>query len=293
MKKTYIYAAISILLWSTMPTVSKLLLEKLDSFQVLCISSLFAFAALLIVNIATGNIKNIKNFHSKDIVIAALIGLPGTFLYYIFLYMGTDRMTASQSFIINYLWPIMSVLFACILLKEKMTVRKAIAIAMSFIGVITVAGKDLTKFDTTVLLGGLFCILAAVSYGAFTALNKKWHYDKPISMMISFLVSFVLSIVINFIQGTKWDINGLQILGMGWNGVFVLAIATVTWALALDAGNTAKISNLAYITPFLALVWTFFILEEPINPWAIAGLCIIVLGIMIQIKDKPARKRNS
>jgi len=67
MKKAYIFAGITILLWSTMATVSKLLLNTLDSFTVLCISSLFAALFLMIVNIVTGNIKLLKGYSLKDI----------------------------------------------------------------------------------------------------------------------------------------------------------------------------------------------------------------------------------
>ena len=286
MKKTYLYAGISILLWSSLATVSKLLLGTMNSYQVLCVSALFAAVALLIVNIFTKRLHLLKAYKLKDYITIILIGLPGTFFYYIFLYAGTDKMLASQAFIINYLWPIMSVVFACILLKERFTARKAIAIGMSFLGVITVAGGELTHFSLDTLWGMLFCIGAAVSYGSFTALNQKWHYDKQISMMISFLASFLLSLVINIAMGTDMSLNLLQTVGLGWNGIFVMAIATVTWALALDSGKTAKVSNLAYITPFLSLVWTFLFLKEPINPWSVVGLIIIVLGIFIQLKDK-------
>ena len=286
MKKTYFYAGVSILFWSSLATVSKLLLGTMNSYQVLCVSALFAAVALLIVNIFTKRLHLLKAYKLKDYITIILIGLPGTFFYYVFLYAGTDKMLASQAFIINYLWPIMSVVFACILLKERFTARKAIAIGMSFLGVITVAGGELTHFSLDTLLGMLFCIGAAVSYGSFTALNQKWHYDKQISMMIAFLASFLLSLVINIAMGTDMSLNLLQTVGLGWNGIFVMAIATVTWALALDSGKTAKVSNLAYITPFLSLVWTFLFLKEPINPWSVVGLIIIVLGIFIQLKDK-------
>lgn len=286
MKKTYFYAGVSILLWSSLATVSKLLLGTMNSYQVLCVSALFAAVALLIVNLFTKRLGLLKTYRLKDYVTMVLIGLPGTFFYYVFLYAGTDKMLASQAFIINYLWPIMSVVFACILLKERFTARKAIAIGMSFLGVITVAGGELAHFSADTLLGMLFCIGAAVSYGSFTALNQKWHYDKQISMMIAFFASFLLSLVINIAMGTDMSLNLLQTVGLGWNGIFVMAIATVTWALALDSGKTAKVSNLAYITPFLSLVWTFLFLKEPINPWSVLGLIIIVLGIIIQLKDK-------
>ena len=286
MKKAYIYAGTSILLWSTIATISKLLLSTMDSYQILYISALFASLTLFGFIIFSGRVSVLKQYKIKDYLIMIAIGLPGNFFYNLFLYEGTDRMLASQAFIINYLWPIMSVVFACILLKEKMTVRKAIAIVMSFLGVITVAGGDLLSFNTKTLSGVLLCVCAAISYGLFTALNQKWHFDKDLSMAVSFFSTFLISLVISLANGKMVAVGALQLAGIAFNGIFVLAIATTTWALALDSGKTAKISNLAYITPFLSLIWTCVFLHEPIKPLSVAGLAIIVIGIFIQLKDK-------
>ena len=65
----------------------------------------------------------------------ATIGIPGTFFYYIFFYTGTDMMPASQAFIINYLWPVMSVLFACIILKEKLTFNSILGLVIIILGI--------------------------------------------------------------------------------------------------------------------------------------------------------------
>ena len=69
MKKSYIFAGISILIWSTIATVSKLLLGQLSNFQVLFISCFFAFLFLLIVSIITGDIKILKTYKFKDYII--------------------------------------------------------------------------------------------------------------------------------------------------------------------------------------------------------------------------------
>ena len=65
-----------------------------------------------------------------------------------------------------------------------------------------------------------------------------------------------------------------------------MAIGNTAWALALEKGNTAKVSNLAYITPCLSLICTALILKEQISILSVAGLCVIVLGILIQLKEK-------
>ena len=284
MKKYYVYAGISILGWSTVATVVKLLLGSMSSMQVLWISSLFAGAFLLIVNLINGNIKKLLAYKPKDYLISALICLPGTFLYYVFYYTGTSNMPASQAFIVNYLWPIMSVVFACIILKEKMTVPKIIALLCSFFGVAIVVSGDLVEFKWQTIIGAVFCVLGAVSYGSFTALNQKSSYDKPVTLMIGFFSSFILTTVINLITMDFPALNIPTLLGLGWNGIVSIGIASTTWQFALEANETAKISNLAYITPFLSLIWTWLVLGEDIGVLSIIGLAVIMIGIFIQLR---------
>ena len=286
MKKTYFLAGTAIFLWSTMATVSKLLLGSFDQYQVLCISALFAALALFGVSLVTGKLKKLTTYRPIDYLRALISGLLGNFFYYVFYYAGAAHLPASQAFIVNYLWPNMSVVFACILLKEKLTVRKVIAFCVSFLGVVTVAGGDLLRFDRQTLLGMALCAAGAVCYGAFTALHKKWNCDSELGMMISFLGSFLLSLLLTTLQGTPWSLDGPDLLGLAWNGICCMAAGSVCWALALAGGNTANISNLAYITPFLSLVWVAVILHEMPSLWSLGGLCLIVLGIFIQLKDR-------
>ena len=289
MKKQYLYAAISILGWSTVATIVKLLLGSMSSIQVLCISSLFASLFLFAVSCVTGSIKKLKTYKPRDYMLSVLIGLPGTFFYYIFYYTGTSFMLASQAFIVNYLWPIMCVVFACIILKEKMTPVKALALGLSFLGVIVVVGRDILSFEWNTLIGAGFCVAGAVCYGIFTALNQKSSYEKPHTIMISFFASFLLTTVICLVRGNFPALDGMQLLGMAWNGIVSIGIASTLWQLALIGADTAKISNLAYITPFLSMIWTWLILGEKISLWSLVGLAIIVLGILIQLRFSKAK----
>mgnify|MGYP003293724301 CR=1 FL=1 len=292
MKKEYIYAGISIFLWSTTATVTKLLLGSLNSMQILAVSSSFAFIFLLILNLFKKKLSELKKYKIKDYLQIAGMGALGVFLYYLFLYLGTNKMLASQAFILNYLWPMMTVVFACIILKEKMTFRKILAIVLSFVGVIIVtANGNLLNIDNNTLIGALFCILAAISYGLFSVLNKYKGYDKYASMMLYYLTTFIICIIYLLITKTTINIGIGQAGGLLWSGIATSAIAFTTWALALQKGDTAKISNLAYITPFLSLVWTYFFLKENISIYSVLGLVVIVLGIFIQLKDKKVEKK--
>ena len=74
--------------------------------------------SMLAMNAFSGKLALLKTYRLKDYLLMTGTGLLGIFLYYSFYYIGMSRMPASQAFIINYLWPIMTVLFACIILKE-------------------------------------------------------------------------------------------------------------------------------------------------------------------------------
>lgn len=292
MKKTFICAASAILMWSTMATVSGLLLGEMDNYTVLCVSSFFATVAMLIINLASHKLGIMRRYKPKDYLRMAATGLPGVFLYYVFYYAGATRLPASQAFITNYLWPIMSIVFALIILRERMTLPKTVAVVMSFAGVFTVAGDDIISLSTDSIIGTLFCFAGAVCYGLFTVLNKKSPYDKQVSMTMAMFTAFVLSLVMMLAGGSSFAVELSQLPGILWNGVFTMAAANLLWTLALSGGNTAKVSNLAYITPFLSLVWTFTILGEPIKPASLIGLCMIVAGIFIQLRGDSAKSKK-
>ena len=290
MKKTYLYAGVSIFCWSTVAATCKILLRDLNNIQLLWMNSLIALLFLLILNIAMGNFKKYKSYKLKDYLIMTAIGVPGTLFYYMFYYAGTDILPASQAFIINYLWPIMSVVCACAILKEKIMAKKIISILISFFGVIVVIGGDLKGFDSKMLLGALYCALGAVSYGIFTALNQKMDYNKNMTLMVSYFATFIFTTIVNLINGDIFMPATEQIAGFLWNGIFTVAIANTFWVMALETGKTEKVSNLAYITPFLSLVWTSIFLNEEIKLSSLVGLIIIIAGILIQMKDKAKDK---
>ncbi len=286
MKKQYLYAGISIALWSTIATATKLLLGSLGTMQILAISSVFAFLFLLIINIAKGNLSKLKTWRFKDYLDLTVIGLLGTFFYNLFLFLGMNSMLASQAFIINYLWPMTAIVCGCIILKEKMTAKKAIAVLMSFIGVIIVTSNgNLLQVDKQTAIGAVCCVLAAVSYGLFTVLNKKKAFDEYLSMMYAYFISSVVSLPFALFSKSELVLNLPNVLGLAWIGIFTSALPITFWAIALKLGDTAKVSNLAYITPFLSLVWTSVVLKEAFSIYSVLGLIVIISGILIQLKD--------
>lgn len=287
MKKEYVYAGVSILLWASAAALVKLLLNGLDSMQISMYSSGFGFLFMLVLNLVKKNFRLCGSYRFVDYLQMSIMGLLGIFLYYLFFYMAVDFLLAQEAFIINYLWPVMTVLFATIILKEKMTSRKGIALLLSFAGVMIVITKgNISNLQMTDIKGVLLAVSAAVVFGLYAVLNKQKGYDKHFSIMIFFFISFIVSLIYLLIKRDIPRIDAFQLAGLLWNGVFVYAVAQTTWFLALDKGDTAKISNLAFVTPFISLIYIYVFLHEEIGLYSIVGLAVIVIGIFIQMNDR-------
>ncbi len=283
MKKNYIYAFLCVLIWSTMGSVSKLVLEDVPSFQTLMISSLFAFLFLFGMNIVRRKIKMVLKYNIKDLSIMAGLGFVGIFLYTVLYYYGLSQLSFQIACILNYLWPVMIVLFSSLILKERLTWIKVVAMLCSFIGIVILSIGNESSSQTHTVLGMISCIVAAACYGLFSVLNKKYDYDQNISMMILWFVSMICSFVSGIMSETWVMLNGMQWLSLIWLGVFVNAIAYLLWAIALShSDNTAKIANMAFLTPFLSLLVSVVLLNEMIEFKAIVALIFIVGGIVIQ-----------
>ena len=284
MRKSYLYASITVLIWATLATVVKIILSDIPNFEALTISSVFAFVFLLIMNIVNGSFKELKHYRLKDYLMMSGLGFLGLFLYSALYYYGISALSSQEACILNYLWPLMIVVFACILLKEKLTARKLIAMGMSFAGIVVLTvGTGGAASSGNRLWGIVACVTAAVCYGLFSVLNKKHSLNQNITMMWIWLTVSVCSLVSGMIF-EKWQpIVGIQWLGLGWLGVVVNAVAYLLWAIALkNAEDSAKVANLAYLVPFLSIVLSSVVLKEQITVNMVIAVVLIVGGILLQ-----------
>lgn len=289
--KAYLFAFGSIFLWASTAAVIKLLLTGLDSLQILFYASLFAFPFLFLVAFFQKRLGQIREYKTNDYVWFAGMGFVGVFVYYLGLYLALSFLSAQEAFIINYLWPVFIVIFAIPLLKESMTFRKTLAILLSFFGVVIVATNgNVGSIELQSPLGVFLAILAAASYGLFSVLGKKREYDRFISMAFYYLFTFLYSLIALLVIGTIPTISLLQIAGLLWVGIGTSGLAFAFWFLALKYGDTAKISNLAFLTPFLSLVYIYFLLNEPILISSLIGLVLIMSGILIQNFKRPLKR---
>ena len=274
------YAAVTVLLWGAMPALAKDLLNALPSFETLAISSLFAFLFLLAVN---WRARALKALSTEKVFTAAWLGFLGLFLYSAFFYYGLARMTSQAACILNYLWPLMIVLFSCPILGEPLTRRKLLAVGMSFVGIVLVMfGGIEESISADKFFGALSCIVAAACYGLFSVLNKRRRLEQKSAMMIIWGTTAACAFVAGYLS-ESWLMPGVgQVIGLLWLGVMINAVAYLTWALALEkTSNTARTANLAYLVPILAIFISTFAFGEELSPSVLPALVLIIGGILI------------
>jgi drug/metabolite transporter (DMT)-like permease len=79
------------------------------------------------------------------------------------------------------------------------------------------------------------------------------------------------------------NINGIY--GAIYVGIFEMGITFVFWLKAMqNSTNTSKIANLIFISPFISLIFIYFIVNEPIYISTLVGLAFIITGLFIQQK---------
>ena len=283
MRRNYLLAFSAMLMWSTMSGAVKLLFNRTPSipnFQVLSVSAFFAFVALLLYIVVTGKIKAIKQYDFRDILNMSGLGFLGFFMYTSLYFYGISVLTAQEACIVNHLWPMMIVVFSVIILGEKLSAVKIGALASSFIGVVILSGGI---HGDGQIWGILSCAAGAVCYGLFTALNKKKDYDQNIAMTIMWLVTALAAAVAGLFTETWVPLSTTEIIGLLWIGAATDAAAYLLWTIAIHSSeNTAPIANMAYITPFMAMIVSWLLLGEKLSPTAAIALIFIVGGVAVQ-----------
>ncbi len=293
MKKSYVFAVLAVLLWSTMAPATKYMLGDMPAMLVLAVSSMFATLFLFIVNLFTGKIKRAKEYSGKQYGLMAGLGFMGLFMYSSLYYHGLEVLTSHEACILNYLWPVMIMIFSAVILKEKIDALKVIAMLCAFLGVVVLSWGT-PVHSVSAVTGIIACIVAAVFYGLFSVLNKKFDFDQNIAMMVMWGVTSVCAFIYCAIAGNWAPMELKQWLGMIWIGVAADALGYLLWALALKhAGNeTSSVSVIAYMTPFLSLVASAVFLKENIGFTAVIALVLIIGGIMLATVRNIVKKKN-
>lgn len=281
--RVYFYAISAVVIWSTLAAVAKSILTEIPTFEALFLSSLAASVFLLAVQLVRGGARIFRAYDWRGYLAMAGLGFVGLFVYSGLYFYGLTQLTSQEACILNYLWPMMIVLFAALLLGERITLRTAVALLLSFSGVLVLTLGGEGRADGNAVLGALACVLAALCYGLFCVLNRKRNVDPTVLMTVAWGVTALCALLVTLMAETWVKLSWTQWGGLLWFGIFVNAVGYLWWALALrDARNAAMVANLAYAVPLLSLVVSAVTLGEEMSSAAFIALVLIMGGILLQ-----------
>lgn len=279
----YFYAVSAVLIWSTLAAMAKSLLTVIPTFEALFLSSLIASVFLLVQQGVRRGLRVFRAYDWRGYLAMAALGFIGLFVYSGLYFYGLTQLTSQEACILNYLWPMMIVLFAALLLGERITLRTAAALLLSFSGVLVLTLGGEGRADGNAVLGALACVLAALCYGLFCVLNRKRNVDATVLMTVAWGVTALCALSVMLMAETWVALSWTQWAGMLWFGIFINAVGYLWWTMALQqAQNAAMVANLAYFVPLLSLVVSAVTLGEEMSRAALLALVLIMGGILLQ-----------
>jgi drug/metabolite transporter (DMT)-like permease len=283
--KAYLLALVAVLFWSTMSSAFKITLRYIPFDQLLLWSSLFGFIALLVINQLSVHRLQFNDFNKHALLSSALMAFFNPFLYYLILFKAYELLEAQIAGTLNYTWPIALVLLSIPFLKQKISGFSILAIFISFLGIILISSKgQLTDFKLTDPLGVSLAVGSAFVWAIYWILNMKDHREDTGKIMLNLIFGFLYIFIYLLITGVKLMIPGVYaFMGIIYIGMFEMSITFVIWLRALNfSTDTAKVSNLIYLSPFLALFIINLTVGEKIHTSTVIGLGFIIAGIILQ-----------
>ena len=290
----YKYALISVFLWSTVATAFKFSLQYLSPEQLVLYASLTSLIVLFIVLIIKNKLNQVFPYIKDNKFLILVLGIINPFLYYLVLFKAYDLLPAQEAQAINYTWALMLAFLSVPFLKQKLRFVDIVAGIICYFGVLIISTKGepfSLSFSNT--HGVFLALLSTILWALYWIFNTKSKADPIVSLFSNFL--FATPLILIYCISTQAMIfpQFTGILGAIYVGLFEMGITFLFWLKAMqNTTNTSKIANLIFISPFITLIFIYFILGEAIYISTLFGLGFIILGLVIQSSKKFNRKEQ-
>ena len=228
-----------------------------------------------------------------------LCGLLGATINLLFFFNGLERTTPINAALLMTTVPILVLICSSILLKERITKKKLLGIAIGATGaVLLILYGNKFAYQSTTLLGDLMVFFNAVSYGFYLVVVKRLmeRYNPLTIVKWIFLVGLLFCLPIGWadLRVVSWNSIPTNI----WFAVaYVLVLATVgTYLLnlfALSKVNASVVSIYIYLQPLLAAIISIALQQETLD-WskATAAACIFI-GVYLVSSPNPQRPSHT
>jgi drug/metabolite transporter (DMT)-like permease len=180
-------------------------------------------------------------------------------------------------------------LFAALLLRERVTYSRICGAIVMVVGLIVIGGESIVHTGFSGMQGDLIFVLTGFMFGGFGALLRYWRIlALPAAAAVS-----VLSLALFPIYAALGGISRVVALGVGENalqafgqGVLAGPGAMYLFAFSVQTLGVARAAVFPAIVPALTVLAGWLLLHEPPTPWQISGLLTVLLGFYLAQRQR-------
>ena len=277
-------------IWGGMYVVSKVVLDIIPPFSLVSLRLLLGAFTLAIVLI----IRRFPIITRKQFWQVIGVGFVGYGISLSLQFLGTKLSTAANGSLVTSATPAFVLIFAWVLLKEKITPVRLIALLLATLGVVAVIDPRSAQLNPDLFLGNLLLLGAALTWALYSVLVRK--ATQALDVLPFSLIAFLGGLPVSIPAGA-WELKttGVGEISLGivggvlFLGIISTALAMVLWnsAFTLVDANLASLTFFAQPVVGTLLGWLF--LGEKITPLFLFGGLLIGVGLVISSSSHKAQ----
>jgi drug/metabolite transporter (DMT)-like permease len=218
------------------------------------------------------------------------VGLVGYGVSLGFQFIGTKLSTAANGSLVTSATPAFILLFASLILKERITPRRLIALLISTLGVVAVIDPRSARLEPGLFLGNLSLLAAALTWALYSVLIRL--VTRQLDVLTVSLIAFMggLPVVIpaglweTSTQGIGQITPGI-VAGVLFLGIICTALAMALWNNSFAALDASVASLTFFAQPVVGSLLGWFFLKESITPLFILGGLLIAAGLVVASRE--------
>ncbi len=277
----------AILMWSLLAVLT-VATGQIPAFQLAAMT--FAIGALLGSLTWIGRAEALHALRQPPLVWA--VGVGGLFGYHALYFLALRFAPPAQAGLLNYLWPLLIVLFSSALPGERLLAHHIVGAVLGLAGtVLLFAGGEDSGFAAGQAPGLVAAFVAAFVWATYSVLSRRLK-SVPTDAVAGFcLATALLAFVVHaLVEVTVWPATTAQWLAVIGLGVGPVGAAFYAWDIGMKRGDIRVLGAASYATPLLSTA--FLVMAGFAKASATIALAALLIagGGLIAAKDMFLRR---
>lgn len=186
-------------------------------------------------------------------VAAWLVGIGGLFGYHFFYFIALRNAPAVEANLINYLWPLLIVLFSALLPGERLQWWHIGGALLGLLGtLLLVTGGKGFAFQREFLGGYTAAVACAVIWAGYSVLNRRFAHIPTVAVAGFCAVTAVLAGLCHLVLETTVRPGGIEWLAVAGLGLGPIGTAFYVWDHGTKHGDIQVLGAMSYGAPLLS-----------------------------------------